>query len=114
MSDQPKVIVDRRAPQPPPPPPSVDAEAGMKVALTVLALAALPISAWLYISSYIEERVDASISRQDQFTQQTFAQYESSIASLQNYVAQLCTEARESDPSFSCASGLRYSFPANQ
>lgn len=88
--------------------PSMDAEAGMKVALTVLALAALPITAWLYISSYIEERVDVSIERQDQFTQQSFNQHKQSIDYLQVYVAQLCAEARKNDSSFSCQASPRY------
>jgi len=110
MSDkQPKVIVDRRAPPPPPPP--MDAEAGMKIALTVLALAALPVSAWLYISTYVEERVERGMSRQAEITAQLIDRQKGDIDSLQIYVSQLCAEARKANPSFSCSAGPVFSFP---
>lgn len=80
----------------------IDAHAGMQVGLTVLALAALPITAWLYIADYVEARVDTAITRYDSRVQTTLQRHTQEIDYLQEYARQLCTEARQSDPSFSC------------
>lgn len=93
--------------------PEINANAGMQVALTVLALAALPISAWLYISTYVEERVEEAIERQYVLTQADMKRQNERLEDMQGYMTQLCTKVRSLDPQFSCLSQneIRYRYP---
>lgn len=93
--------------------PEMNANAGMQVALTVLALAALPISAWLYISTYVEDRVEEGIERQYQIIQSDMRRQNDKLEDMQGYMTQLCTKVRSMDPQFSCLSQneIRYRYP---
>lgn len=82
--------------------PQINAHAGIQVALTVLALAALPITAWLYIADHVETRVDAAVARHDRSVQISLSRQTEDIDNLQVYVRQLCAAARRNDSSFSC------------
>ena len=80
----------------------VNAHAGIQVALTVLALAALPISSWLYISNYVEERIDRAITVHDASVQSEVSDINSDMSDVRDYTRQLCREARAQNQSFSC------------
>ena len=88
----------------------IDAHAGMQIGLTVLALAALPITAWLYIADYVEARVDTGIARHDARLQTTLQRHTEEIDALQDYARQLCSAARRQNSDFSCERS-RYRYP---
>ena len=91
-------------------PSGIDALSGMQIALTVLALAALPITSWLYIANYVETKVDTAIERHDAALQQTIKAQTNTIDGLQDYAFSLCIGVRKLDPQFSCymTSSRRY------
>ena len=72
---------------------AISAQKGMQIALAVLALSGMPISAWLYIASYVDGSVDSAISRLDAATQQTAFRNRSKIDDIEFIVDQLCRKA---------------------
>lgn len=77
-------------------------QSALQITLACLALAALPLSSWLYITNYVEGHVASELETHDRLSRGTINTFTNDIAQLQEYSHQLCAAARRADPEFSC------------
>lgn len=74
-----------------------------------VAMMALPVSGWLFVTQYVDTTIDKKIEQQVSPLRSQLIQTIQSLDDTESYMIKLCLRVRESDPNFSCvrSSNLR-------